>query len=103
MNWLESIEITNTDALIVVDVQYDFLEGGSLEVPDGNQVIPGINQIGELFKEKAKRIIFTQSPFCFILSFSKGRCPSSTRKSSPVVYRSRRLPLLQLPILQSAC
>ncbi len=30
-------------ALIIVDIQYDFLEGGSLEVPGGNEVIPLIN------------------------------------------------------------
>lgn len=35
----------NKRALIIVDVQNDFLEGGSLEVKDGNQVIPLINKI----------------------------------------------------------
>lgn len=33
------------DALIIVDVQYDFLPGGALAVPSGDQVIPVINQI----------------------------------------------------------
>jgi nicotinamidase/pyrazinamidase len=32
-------------ALIIVDIQNDFLKGGSLEVKDGNQVIPIINEI----------------------------------------------------------
>ena len=32
-------------ALIIVDVQNDFLPGGSLAVPHGNNVIPVINQI----------------------------------------------------------
>jgi nicotinamidase/pyrazinamidase len=32
-------------ALIVVDVQYDFLPGGALAVPDGDQVIPVINEL----------------------------------------------------------
>lgn len=32
-------------ALIIVDIQYDFLEGGSLEVPGGNEVIPLINEL----------------------------------------------------------
>ncbi len=32
-------------ALIVVDVQNDFLPGGALAVPDGDQVIPVINRI----------------------------------------------------------
>ena len=33
------------DALIVVDVQNDFLPGGALAVPDGDAVIPVINQL----------------------------------------------------------
>jgi nicotinamidase/pyrazinamidase len=33
------------DALIVVDVQYDFLPGGSLPVSDGLEVIPIINRL----------------------------------------------------------
>lgn len=32
-------------ALIIVDVQNDFLEGGSLAVPHGNEIIPIINKI----------------------------------------------------------
>lgn len=32
-------------ALIIVDVQYDFLPGGSLEVPRGDEIIPIINNI----------------------------------------------------------
>jgi nicotinamidase/pyrazinamidase len=33
-----------SDALIVVDVQYDFCPGGSLPVPTGDEVIPVFNQ-----------------------------------------------------------
>lgn len=32
-------------ALIIVDIQYDFLKDGSLEVPGGNDVIPVINEL----------------------------------------------------------
>jgi nicotinamidase/pyrazinamidase len=32
-------------ALVVVDVQYDFLPGGALAVPEGDQVIPVINEL----------------------------------------------------------
>ncbi len=39
------------DALIVVDVQRDFLPGGSLAVPDGDQVVPVINGWVERFAE----------------------------------------------------
>jgi len=33
------------NALIIVDVQYDFLPGGALEVKDGDQIIPIINSL----------------------------------------------------------
>jgi nicotinamidase/pyrazinamidase len=37
------------DALIVVDVQNDFCLGGSLAVPNGDEVIPVINRIAPMF------------------------------------------------------
>ncbi len=40
----ERIELQNGDALIVVDVQNDFLPGGSLAVPDGDAVAPVLNR-----------------------------------------------------------
>jgi nicotinamidase/pyrazinamidase len=40
----ESIELQYGDALIVVDVQNDFLPGGSLAVPDGDAVVPVLNR-----------------------------------------------------------
>ena len=42
-------EMTAHDALIVLDVQKDFCAGGSLAVPDGDQVVPTINRLQELF------------------------------------------------------
>lgn len=36
-------------ALIIVDVQYDFVTGGKLEVPNGEQVIPLVNNLSEHF------------------------------------------------------
>lgn len=36
-------------ALIIVDVQNDFVDGGALEVPEGNQIIPTINKISSKF------------------------------------------------------
>jgi nicotinamidase/pyrazinamidase len=37
------------DALVVVDVQNDFCAGGSLAVPDGDAVVPVINEIAPRF------------------------------------------------------
>jgi nicotinamidase/pyrazinamidase len=38
------------DVLIVVDVQYDFLPGGALAVPDGDAVIAPINALAQRFR-----------------------------------------------------
>jgi nicotinamidase/pyrazinamidase len=44
-----AIAPTAQDVLIVVDVQYDFLPGGSLAVPDGDAVIAPINRLAKAF------------------------------------------------------
>jgi nicotinamidase/pyrazinamidase len=44
------------EALLVIDVQRDFLPGGSLAVTDGDAVIPIINRLGERFDD----VILTQ-------------------------------------------
>lgn len=36
-------------ALIIVDVQNDFVSGGSLEVPAGEQIVPLVNELAEKF------------------------------------------------------
>jgi len=48
------------DALIVVDVQNDFLPGGALGVPDGDQVIPVLNKYSELFEALGLPIVATR-------------------------------------------
>jgi nicotinamidase/pyrazinamidase len=45
-----------TDVLIVVDVQNDFLPGGALAVPKGDEVIPVINDLAEKFRH----VVLTQ-------------------------------------------
>ena len=41
---------TATDALIVVDLQYDFLPGGSLAVAGGDEIIAPINRLARAFE-----------------------------------------------------
>lgn len=36
-------------ALLIIDVQYDFLPGGALAVKEGNQIIPVINELQKKF------------------------------------------------------
>ncbi|MFD2205065.1 bifunctional nicotinamidase/pyrazinamidase [Kiloniella antarctica] len=44
-----SLELTSTDILLVVDVQNDFCDGGTLAVPNGDQVVPVINGLIDCF------------------------------------------------------
>ena len=36
-------------ALILIDIQNDFIPGGSLEVPEGDEIIPVVNNLQEKF------------------------------------------------------
>ena len=47
-------------ALIVVDAQRDFCAGGSLAVPDGDAVVPPINNLIEKFQAEGKPIFLTR-------------------------------------------
>lgn len=48
---MHSLQLTAGDALLIVDMQTDFLPGGSLGVPNGDQVIAPINRLARLFAE----------------------------------------------------
>jgi nicotinamidase/pyrazinamidase len=48
------------DALIIVDVQNDFLPGGSLAVPDGDAIIPVLNRYIRLFTERDLPVFATR-------------------------------------------
>ena len=46
----QNITLQKGDALLIVDIQYDFLPGGSLGVPDGDRVIPVLNKYIKRFQ-----------------------------------------------------
>lgn len=48
------------DALVVVDVQNDFLSGGSLAVPQGEQVVPVVNKYLNLFRSSGLPVFMTR-------------------------------------------
>jgi nicotinamidase/pyrazinamidase len=48
------------DALIIVDVQNDFLPGGSLAVPDGDAVLAPLNTLIETFEARGLPIFATR-------------------------------------------
>lgn len=56
----KEIIITPNDALIIVDVQYDFMPGGALAVDDGDKIIEDINKLGLEFFSKNAKVILTQ-------------------------------------------
>jgi nicotinamidase/pyrazinamidase len=47
-------------ALVLVDVQNDFIPGGSLAVPGGDAIVPLLNQYIERFKETGLPVIATR-------------------------------------------
>lgn len=57
---MDTIQLTQGDALLVVDVQNDFLSGGSLAVPAGNEVIPVLNRYIALFAGKSLPVYATR-------------------------------------------
>lgn len=54
------LRLRRGDALIVVDVQQDFLPGGSLPVPDGNAVVEPLNAYISAFDARDLPIVFTR-------------------------------------------
>jgi len=51
-----ALALRPTDALLVIDMQLDFLPGGSLAVTGGDQIIPGVNALAARFDH----VILTQ-------------------------------------------
>ncbi|MEQ8598887.1 MAG: bifunctional nicotinamidase/pyrazinamidase [Devosia sp.] len=51
-----TIAITPQDVLVVVDVQYDFLPGGSLAVAGGDEIVPLVNKLAGRFSN----VVLTQ-------------------------------------------
>ena len=47
-------------ALIIVDLQNDFCPGGSLPVPDGDQIVPAVNTLVEKFSRAGLPIYATR-------------------------------------------
>jgi nicotinamidase/pyrazinamidase len=47
-------------ALVVIDMQNDFLPGGSLAVAKGNEIIDPINSVAKLFYDSKSIVVFTQ-------------------------------------------
>jgi nicotinamidase/pyrazinamidase len=57
---METITLNATDALLLVDVQNDFLPGGKLAVAGGDEVIPVLNRYIALFQGAALPVFATR-------------------------------------------
>jgi nicotinamidase/pyrazinamidase len=53
---LRGIELRDTDALFIIDLQNDFCPGGSLAVAGGDAIVPGVNVLAARFEH----VIVTQ-------------------------------------------
>jgi nicotinamidase/pyrazinamidase len=52
--------INQNDALIIVDVQNDFMPNGALPVAEGDLIVPGVNKLVEKFHVAGCSIVLTQ-------------------------------------------
>ncbi|MHA2074601.1 MAG: bifunctional nicotinamidase/pyrazinamidase [Candidatus Hodarchaeales archaeon] len=60
INIVGFIKIVETDVLLIIDMQNDFLPGGALPVEKGDEIISGINSVAARFHQTSNPIIFTQ-------------------------------------------
>jgi len=54
------VAVTRRSALIIVDVQRDFMPGGALPVPRGDEVVPTLNSYIELFDRLGRPVVATR-------------------------------------------
>ena len=71
-------KITDTDVLLVVDVQNDFCPGGKLEVARGDEVVALVNRLGELFQHVVLTQDWHPSGHKSFASANPGRQPFET-------------------------
>ena len=71
-------QIADTDVLLVVDVQNDFCPGGKLAVPDGDEIVPLVNQLGNRFQHVVLTQDWHPSGHRSFASANSGRQPFET-------------------------
>jgi nicotinamidase/pyrazinamidase len=54
---MSAIHLEPSDALLIIDMQVDFLPGGALGVEAGHEVVAPINHLIELFRERGLPIV----------------------------------------------
>jgi nicotinamidase-related amidase len=97
---MSAIHLDEGDALLVIDMQVDFLPGGALGVTDGHEVIAPINHLIELYREQGLPIFASRDwhpgDHCsFAHRADHGRRtagPAAPAPSSPPSWRCRTTP-----------
>lgn len=56
----KDVKIDEKDALIIIDMQNDFIPGGALPVEGGDLIIDGINKLAFIFKTISRNVVLTQ-------------------------------------------
>jgi len=60
INLEKGIKINEHDALIIVDVQNDFMPNGALPVEEGDFIVQGINEVAQKIMLNGGKIVLTQ-------------------------------------------
>ena len=60
LNLTSSVEINDTDALVVVDLQNDFMPSGPLGVRGGDEIVASINNLARRFHDRDGVVVMTQ-------------------------------------------
>jgi nicotinamidase/pyrazinamidase len=51
------LNLSSKNALIITDIQIDFLPGGALPVKEGDKIIPALNEYAKIFKKNDAKIV----------------------------------------------
>ena len=54
------VKLTSRDALLVVDMQKDFMPGGALPVPEADEIVPTVNRYIDLFEKRGLPLFFSR-------------------------------------------
>ncbi|MBN2154199.1 MAG: bifunctional nicotinamidase/pyrazinamidase [Candidatus Lokiarchaeota archaeon] len=57
---MSAFDIDAASAVVIIDMQYDFIAGGALAVNGGDAIVGGINDCVKTFSKKDATIVFTQ-------------------------------------------
>lgn len=57
---MPSVTLKTGDGLLVIDVQHDFMPGGALAIPDGDQIITPLNRVISAFFRQRLPVLYTR-------------------------------------------